>query len=383
MTPRTLRLALLAATCLLAAPCLLATTATARAEDVVIGSPLSLTGLYAFVGTDVQRGMQVAAEEVNASGELGAGRQLKIRFEDDAGDRNQAITLMSRFAGQDDVLVVAGPSATITSVAASAVANDRKIPMMAVSNSGVVSAAGPWSFHMSVTNALLVEATARYITDKLKAKTVMSVHGRDTEAAVEYVRLLDAQLQGKVTLPPPESALMAETNFSAVATKIAAVQPDVVVIAMADANAASLIAQCREAGVDDTTRFFGNTATASPSFLRIGGAAVEGSLMVSDAYVQGRTDPVVTRFVSGYQAMFHSPPTQWAAVGYTLVHVLTGVIADIHGPLTRDAVRDGITHVHDLDTVLGTGKYSIGPDREPRYQPLILTVHNGAFELAP
>ena len=175
---------------------------------------------------------------------------------------------------------------------------------------------------------------------------------------------------------------MATTDFSVIATKIAAVKPDVVVVAMADANAASLIVQCREAGVEATS-FFGNNATASPSFIRVGGAAVNGVFLVADAFVQGRIDPFATKFAADYRQRFKAEPSQWADLGYTLITVLARAIADVKGPLTREAIRDGIGRVHDLGSVLGTGSFTFRPDREPSYQPLILTVRNGAFQLAP
>jgi len=356
--------------------------AGARAEDVTIGAPLSMSGTYGYIGPDVQRGMQLAADQINAGHEIGANRTLKLDIGDDASDRNQAITLVNRW-GHGDAVAIAGPNSTVTALAVAPVANDLKIPMLSIAVSSAVTKAGPWSYHVMAPPNLLMTALAKYIIDKLKPRTVMTVHGRDNEGAVAQIKVARDYMAGKVTLLPEESALMSETDFSALATKIVDRKPDVVMIAMADANAASLIVQCRQAGLDEHTIFVGNNATASPSYIRIGGPAVEGSYMAADSFTQARRDTLATKFMADYQQRFSAPPSQWSAMGYTIVQVLARAMAGIDGPVTRDLVRDGIGRVHGFETVLGSSDFGFDAAREPTYEPLVLTVKNGAFQLAP
>ncbi len=362
--------------------CVLLFTPIARAEDVTIGAPLSMSGTYGYIGPDVQRGMLLAVDQINAAHEIGANRTLKIDVGDDASDRNQAITLVNRW-GRGDTIAIAGPNSTVTALAVAPVVNDLKIPMLSIAVSSAVSKAGPWSYHVMAPPNLLMTALAKYVIDKLKPHTVMTVHGRDNEGAVAQIKAARDYMTGRVALLPEESALMAETDFSALATKIVDRKPDVVMIAMADANAASLIVQCRQAGLDEHTIFVGNNATASPSYIRIGGPAVEGSYMAADSFVQARRDPLATKFMADYRQRYDAAPSQWSAMGYTLIRVLARAMTGIDGPLTRDAVRDGIGRVRGFDTVLGSSDFSFDPAREPTYEPLVLTVRNGAFQLAP
>lgn len=366
-----------------AAAALVCAVTAARAEDVVIGAPLSMTGTYGYIGPDVLKGMQLAADEINAGHEIGPDRTLKIVTGDDGSDRNQAITLLNRMAAQDHAIAIAGPNSTVTALAVAPVANDLKIPMLGIAVSSAVTKAGPWSYHVMAPPNLLMTGLARYVVDKLHPKTVLTVAGRDNEGAVAQIKAARAYFEGKVSLFPEESALMSETDFSALATKIASLKPDVVLIAMADANAASLIVQCREAGVENGTTFVGNNATASPSFISIGGAAVEGAYMAADAFPQARKDAMATRFIADYRQRNKAMPSQWSAMGYTMIRVLARAIASVPGPLTRDAVREAIGKEHDVVTLLGSAKFGFDADREPVYDPVVLTVKNGAFQVAP
>jgi branched-chain amino acid transport system substrate-binding protein len=361
----------------------LASAISARAEDIVIGAPVSLTGTYGYVGTDAVKGMQLAIDDINATNKLGDGRKLKLMVEDDGSDRNQAITLINRLASRDKALAIAGPSSTVTALAVAAASNDLQIPMLSIAVSSAVTKAGPWSFHVMAPPSLLMTSLARYVAEVVKPKTVMTIHGRDNEGAVAQVRAARAYLEGKTKLLPEESALMSETDFTALSTKIASANPDVVIIAMADANAASLIVQARQSGVGPNVKFFGNNATASPSFLRIGGAAVEGAFMAADAFPEAREDAVTKEFLAKFKSKYDGSPSQWVAMGYTVVHVLGKAIAGVKGDLSREALRDALKQIKDYPSVLGKNTFSFDAEREPLYDPVMLTVKDGRFAVAP
>jgi branched-chain amino acid transport system substrate-binding protein len=118
---------------------------SASAEEILIGVPVSLTGVYAFVGTAAVKGMQMAVDEINAGSELGAGRSIKLVIADDGSNTNQAITLVNRMANVDKVMAIAGPSASPTVLAVSPVVNQLQIPMVGIAVTPAVNKAGPWS----------------------------------------------------------------------------------------------------------------------------------------------------------------------------------------------------------------------------------------------
>lgn len=116
-----------------------------QAQEITIGVPVSLTGVYAFVGTAAVKGLQHAVDEINAGNELGGGRTIKLIVVDDGSNTNQAITLVNRLATVDKVLAIAGPSASPTVLAVSPVVNQLQIPMLGIAVTPAVNKAGPWS----------------------------------------------------------------------------------------------------------------------------------------------------------------------------------------------------------------------------------------------
>ena len=102
------------------------------AQEISIGVPVSLTGVYAFVGTAAVKGLQMAVDEINAGSEAGPGRTLKLVVADDGSNTNQTITLVNRLANIDKVMAIAGPSASPTVLAVSPVVNQLQIPMLGI-----------------------------------------------------------------------------------------------------------------------------------------------------------------------------------------------------------------------------------------------------------
>ena len=346
-----------------------------QAQEITIGVPVSLTGVYAFVGTAAVKGLQHAVDEINAGNELGGGRTIKLIVVDDGSNTNQAITLVNRLATVDKVLAIAGPSASPTVLAVSPVVNQLQIPMLGIAVTPAVNKAGPWSNRVLNSPTTLMTVLSNYTLETIKPKTVMTVASRDNDGAAAPSKVARTVMQGKVTLMPEESALMAETDFSAVSTKIT----------MNDAAAANIVLQAKQAGAASSLKFVANNAAASASFLRIGGKAVEGVLVGTDAFPEIRSDSLAKSFVANFQKKYNAMPDQWNAVGYTIGRLYGHAITTAKGPLTRQSLLDAIVATSNFPVVLGSGKgnFSFAAEREPTYEPILITIKDGKFTQAP
>ena len=356
----------------------------ANAEDLVIGGVLSLTGPYAFVGKSAIRGMEMAIDEINASKTLGGSRKLKLVTEDDGSNNNQAITLLTKFATNAETIAIAGPTASATVVAAAPAANEHKIPMLGIAVSTAVNAAGPWSNRLLSSPATLFEALSEYTYKRFKPKSIMTIAARDNDGAAAQSVVARKWFEGKATLLPEESALMADTDFSALATKIASQKPSVVIITLNDAAAANIILQARQAGVGKEVQFVSNNATAQPSFIKIGGKAVEGTIMATDALPEIRADNLTKTYVANFEKKFGATPDQFATIGYTIIKLYGQAIGGIKGTVTRDNVRNALVNLKNVPVVIGDGKtnFSFDKDRNPVYKPVIVEVRDQKHQVA-
>ncbi len=356
------------------------------AQEISIGVPVSLTGVYAFVGTAAVKGLQMAVDEINAGSEAGPGRTLKLVVADDGSNTNQTITLVNRLANVDKVMAIAGPTASPTVLAVSPVVNQLQIPMLGVAVTPAVNKAGPWSNRVLNSPTALMTVLANYTFDTVKPKTIMTVASRDNDGAAAQTKVIRSVLDGKVTFMAEEGAMMAETDFSALSTKIASLKPDAVMITMNDSAAANIILQAKQAGAASNLRFVANNAAASASFLKIGGKAVEGVLIGTDAFPEIRGDALAKTFVANFQKKYSASPDQWNAVGYTIGKLYGNALSTIKGPVTRQNLNDAVVATRNFPVVLGSGKGNFSftaADREPTYEPILITVKDGKFIPAP
>ena len=352
----------------------------AHGQEVRIAVPAALTGPYAFVGVPITNGIVLALEEAQASGAFG---NLKVKWsvDDDASDKAQAITLVSRYA-HDNVDLVLGPTSSIEAGAAAPVANDLQIPLLSPALSEVVTKAGKWSFKVTSAPTQVMGSLATYAVQKEKIKSIALVFVRDNEGYISQKNTMKSALASSdVKVLAEESVVGSDTDFSALATKLIALKPEALFIAAPPEIAANVILQARQNGLPASTKLLGVSTMASPQFSKIGGSAVDGTVFVADYFV-GNPSDANKKFVQAYTRKHNTPPDNWAAVGYTLGQMGILAIKNAGPHPDRAKIRDALERTKNMPVILGTGSLNLDQNRNPYYGAAVLTVKQGQLALA-
>lgn len=361
----------------------MAGAAAAHAAEYSVVVLQSLTGGAAFIGMPLKDGALLAAEEINRKQELGAGNTLKVIVADDGTDRNQTLSLLKRYASDPSVLMVMGPTSGAVAVAGAAAANDLKLPIITTSNSNDVLKAGPWSYILTQPGDITMPFIANYAVEKLNVKncTVIGIH--DVEIYVQMQKVYEGILKTRgAKIGSVESIKGSDSDFSALATKVANADQDCVFISATAPQAANIIIQLRQAGLDPKTRIIGHNALSSPQFLDRGGKAVEGVYFIGD-WVPGGTDELSRNFASAYKAKYKSEADNWAAVGYGGMRIVANAIKTAGANPSRESIRQSLAKTKDVPVVVGQGTYSLNADRVPFSGMRVMQVKEGKFVLAP
>ncbi len=352
----------------------------AMAEEIAIGVPVALTGPLAYIGAPYLKGIQLAVEQANDA-DMFRDKDVVLVIGDNASDRTQSVTLTQRMTKVDKVVAILGPEGTPNALAASPVANENHVPIIPVSASPAVSKIGEYVFHLVAAPDVMISSALKYTVDRDKPKTASVLWARDYEAAVAQAKFVEQWLKGKVEMLPGSSVLSNETDFSAVATKLADANPDLLFICTTtDASAAGLVIQLRQAGVKST--IVGNNSITGPGFLRLAGQYAEGTLSPAD-YVVTRAGQLNQNFVAAYQKKYGQTPENWAALGYTAVQATLMAIKDAGANPTGETVRAALAKLPQMPSVLGSGTFSFNADREAIYDFTMLQLTNGVWAQAP
>ncbi|MFN3146144.1 MAG: ABC transporter substrate-binding protein [Paracoccaceae bacterium] len=363
-----MKLALAASAIALAAPAL--------ADDVKVGVVVSTTSTYAFVGEPLVNGMKLAADEISAAGAWG-GHNVEILYQDNRSDKQEAISLITRMAQSENADIVIGPIATSEAMATGPVANDLKIPMFTTATSPEVLKAGPYIFKSTETADAYMAPVGEHVAS-LNPASCFLVSIRDNEGYIRQRNVFREIMENAgVTIVGDESVLSSDTDFTALSTKIVDADPDCMFVTTPPEQAANIIIQARQAGLDPDTILAGDSGAGSQKFIDAGGSAIEGTFFPA-SFVASASDSAQA-FAAAYESAYGKAPDIWAATGYTMMQTVANAIRNAGDDVTRDSLRDAMAATKDLPVVMGQGRLSFDADRIPTMGGIVMQISGGSW----
>src|ERR1700740_821142 len=187
--------------------------AIAAKEPILIGYLPALTGPSSSTGVGINRGTQLAVQEINAAGGID-GRQLELITRDTQSDPTKAVNGAAELTRGQKVSCVCGPVNSGESLAV--------VPLLARANTLQVHPCWvdtltdpkkyPMCFRDAPTNQQIGGAANRYVLDVLKRKKVAVISdttGYGTASVNAYVPMLKAKgaevvYQGNVDAANPD-----------------------------------------------------------------------------------------------------------------------------------------------------------------------------------
>jgi branched-chain amino acid transport system substrate-binding protein len=191
----------------------IAKPAIAAKEPILIGYLPALTGPSSSTGIGINRGVQLAVQEINAAGGID-GRQIELIVRDTQSDPMKAVNGAAELSRAQKVSAVLGPVNSGESLAV--------VPLLARANTPQIHPCWvdsltdpkkyPMCFRNAPTNQQIGGAANRYVVEVLKRKKVAVVSdttGYGTASVNAYVPMLKAQgaevvYQGNVDAANPD-----------------------------------------------------------------------------------------------------------------------------------------------------------------------------------
>ncbi len=358
---------------------LLTTATSVQAQEVKLGVVMSNTGTYAFVGTPVINAIRMAFDEMQASNYFGTTK-VSLMIEDNRSNTQEALALLTRMATRDNAIMVIGPVATGEAMAAAPVANELKIPIFTTATSPAVLKPGPWVFKVTETADQYMTLLGEHIAQKRKPKNCFNITIRDNEGYILQNNVFrDTIKKGGVAIAAEESILSADTDFTALATKIVTSKADCLFLSTPPEQGANIILQARQAGMPASTLLVGNTGMGA-NFVKAGGSAVDGTVFSAESVPTGVNDLAKT-FIVNYTKRYNVTPDSWAMVGYSMALIAANAIKAAGPNPTRDKVREAMLATKNLPVVIGRGTWSIADPatRIPTFGYAVLKIQGGKF----
>ncbi len=339
-------------------------------SPVPVGAVVSLTGAAASYGESQKKGLELAAEKLAEN----EGVTYDLKIEDDATDPKQGITVFEDLTKDRSVII--GPTLSNTAFQAQPIAQEAGVPVLAISNTADgITAQGDYIFRDSLTEAQVIPQTVEVAKEHFGLEKVVVMYSNDDAFTESGYKVFDQALQDQdVEILDTLTFSKADTDFRALLTEAKGQDPDAVVVSGLIEAAIPLVTQARELGID--VPIIGGNGFNNPKLMTDSGEAAEG-VVVGAAWNSASEGDLNKAFLADFEEKYDGQPDQFAAQAYTGMFVVDAAVrANCSGE--PDDIRDGLTTIKDLDTVLGT--FSINADRDAEHQAVVQIVEDGSFK---
>ncbi len=342
----------------------------AKGVAIKIGVIAPMSGDVKTFGESTKNGFDVAVDEANKAGKV----TITTVAADDKNDPTEGVNAATKLINQDKVKGIVGSVSSKVSIPVSEVAQANKVVMISgTSTNPKVTVDGgkrkDFIFRSCFIDPFQGTVMAKFAQNTLKAKTaaVMYDVGNDyTKGLAEFFKEAFEKGGGKVT--SFDSYGKDDVDFSAILTKVASNNPDVLFLPDYY-NKVSLIGkQAREKGVKSV--FLGGDGWDS-SDLDV--KAMEGGYF-SNHYSPEDQRAEVQTWVKKYQEKYKSVPDALATLAYDATNLLVNAVV-VAGSDDTAKIKDAMAATKGFQTVSGTITFDKNGD--PVKSAAVLQIKDG------
>jgi branched-chain amino acid transport system substrate-binding protein len=296
---------------LIAAATLFITTSTTTGEPVKIGFIAPLTGSLAEHGLDMKQAAMLAVEEINSKGGI-LGRKIELIIEDTACKADLAVSAVQKMITQDNVYAVVGEyCSTVTLAVQPLIMENKKLLLVPVSVATKITEQGyKHTFRTAANQLMQTTQHADWVAANLKPKTA-GLLGVNDDYGREGLKIWGSRIREKgVTIVAEEYFDVGSIDFTPQLSKIKAANPDVIFVVANIRDAANILKQAHEIGLNKQFSMLGGVT--SEEFLQLAGKDAIGLVHVS--YFEPTSKrPSAQEFVQKFVQKWNRMPAMYAA----------------------------------------------------------------------
>ncbi|MGH2751000.1 MAG: branched-chain amino acid ABC transporter substrate-binding protein [Actinomycetota bacterium] len=327
-----------------------------------IGTMGALSGDFATIGEPIFQGIEFAVDELNEAGELGC--TLELVDEDSQGNPDQAPALAQSLVENEELVAVVGPYFSGETLATGEIFSESGIAFLCPScTNETIDDQGYETFFRAVADdAVQGEVAGAYLTSLGGDVAVVHDNQDYSKGLADAVAAAVGDVAGPFIINPEE------TDYSSVVQQIADAEPDLIFYGGYSAQAAPLVQQIREAGVEAT--FISDDGTKDSAFGELAGDASEG-VQVTCPCVDPLGIPEAEAFVEGMNEAYDRNPGTFAADAYDATNMIAELLGDVDGGTEIEEVRAAIVEglagisyegIAKSYSFTDTGNLDIGPE---------------------
>jgi branched-chain amino acid transport system substrate-binding protein len=323
----------------------------AQSKDPLrIGFPLPLTGPFAALAADQQRGATLAMEELNAQGGV-LGRKVEVLFRDDQLKPAVGAQRTKELIENEKVQFIVGGLAAHVQMAINEQTKKSKVLFISVSQSDEISAkpdTSPLTFHEALNPTITSRAVGNWIAQNLGKKWWIIyadyAWGKQNNMVLqEVIGKQGGTVLGSTPYP------LGSAEFSAHLPKIQAARPEVLVSMTPGADNIAFLKQVQSFGMKKSMRI------AQPLHwlpqLKEGGPELYAEIYGGTSFYWELADtvPSAKKYVEVYRKKYNAPPGDYGAYAFSgVMEIARGctLAKSLDSEAVADTLRRNPTYDH-------------------------------------
>ena len=357
------------------------TTETAEGAAFKIGGCGPITGGAAVYGIAVQRGAQIAIDEINAAGGIN-GFQIEYNFADDEHDAEKAVNAynalkdwgMQLFMGT----VTSGPCVAVVEKT-----NEDGMYQITPSGSAVDCIKYPNAFRVCFSDPGQGGKSAQYIGEnKIASKVAVIYDSSDVYSTGIYQSFAaDAANFGVEIVAAEAFTADNKTDFTIQLQKAKDAGAELVFLPIYYSEAALILSQANSMGY--APMFFGCDGLDGILSVEDFDTTLAEGVMLLTPFAADAEDDATKSFVAAYQEAYGETPIQFAADAYDAIYIIkaavekAGVTPDMSAADINEAMKAAMLEI-TVDGLTGAGM-TWTEDGEVNKEPKAVKIVDGAY----
>ena len=346
----------------------------AKPETIKIGGMAPLTGALAIYGVTTTNGAELAVKEINENGGV-LGKKIEYVMLDTKGDSTEAVMAYNKLV-DEKVAGIIGEVTSKPTLAVAEVAVQDNMPLITPTGTQVdITEVGPNIFRVCFTNPYQGKVLAITSKERLGANTVavMLNNSSDYSDGIAKAFIEESEKLGMKVMGV-EGYADGDKDFRPQLTKLAAMNPDVILIPEYYEQAALIATQAREVGVKSifvgSDGWDGIAKTLDQSAY----AAIENSHFTNHFSMEDQSEKI-QNFLKDYREAYKEDPSAFSALGYDAVYMMKSAIEKAGGT-DKQKIVDALKGI-EYDGV--TGYLTFDDHNNPIKAVTVLKIENGKY----
>jgi len=320
----------------------------AAAQDkppILIGVSTPQTGPAAVASEWEMWGVNLAVDEINASGGLLGGRKVELVVMDNKCNPSEGVNVANKLV-EAKVVAIIGSHCSSAHLASMKIIADAKIPMITgvASNPQITTLSGPghneYAFRINPSDSAMMEALGTYLAQKKPFKTVAIV-GEDTDfgrGGADAFKAVAEKAGIKVISTDfhPQNA----PDFTSILTRLQQRRPDAIATFQLGGDSINFLRQAMQLGVRIPYTGRIELGGRNQPIIEAGGLEKSISAWTYNSTIDA---PSNKAFVEKIQAKYKSEPYLQTWGGYDSMRVLAAAITaagSTDGTKIKDAIKN-------------------------------------------